>query len=82
MVLTYAGMLDKPSVFNVFSLFVSVCYSMHERQPVVAVQIGVMAENSSHELEHASHGRPLRRMGMDVRTPRNRGSCGLQLLAL
>jgi hypothetical protein len=55
---------------------------MHERQPVVAVQIGVMAENSSHELEHASHGRPLRRMGMDVRTPRNRGSCGLQLLAL
>jgi hypothetical protein len=35
-----------------------------------------MAENSSHELEHASHGRLLRRMGMDVRTPRNRGRRG------
>jgi hypothetical protein len=44
------GLLDKPSVFIAFSMFVSICYSMHECQPVVAVQIGVMAENSSHEL--------------------------------
>ena len=63
-------------------MFVSVCFSMHERQPVVAVQVGVMAENSSHELEHASHGRLLRRMGMDVRTLRNRVRRGLHLSAL
>ena len=55
---------------------------MHERQPVVAVQEGVMAENSSHELEHASHGRLLRRMGMDVRTLRNRVRRGLHLSTL
>lgn len=46
---------------------------------MVTVCTGVVAEISSHELEHASHGRLLRRMGMDVRTPRNRVRRGLYL---